>query len=177
MTFGMLRVALKQLVLTRPMHLSAIRKVSNFYPPTVGPDPNVNYDFYESLSNPMPVVPRIIGFEGELKALKEKEKGDWKNLNPEEKMDLYNLYFSKSMADMCRSTDEWKSVFGCVAFLTALSFLLHWFINDMVLPPPASTSTDPEWIYAAIKKRLQFHADPITGYASMWDYENNCWKK
>lgn len=178
MTVGILRVALHRVVGRRPVHLSAITKVDNgnFYPPTKGDDPNINYDFFETPYNPLPLVPRTIGFDGEMKVLKEKEKGDWKNLSLEERMDLYNMYFSKSMADMNRETDEHKSVYGAVAILMGFGFFMYWFTNKFVLPPPPR-STDPEWCYASIKRQLQLHSDPITGYASMWDYENNCWKK
>ena len=177
MASGLLRVVLSRAVIKRSVHVSALNNIYTFHPPAVGPDPNINMEFYESRTTPLPVFPRTVGFEGELKVLKEKEKGDWKNLSNEERMDLYNLYFSMSMADMCRDTDEYKSVAGVVMILISFTLLIHWFIHVYVLPPYVESAVDPEWVQAAIKKQLQFHAGPVTGYASMWDYENNCWKK
>ena len=171
MASGLLRVALNRFVLRRPVH------IYGYYPPQKGADPNINMEFFESFTAPLPAIPRTIGFEGELKALKEKEKGPWKNLSQEERMDLYNLYFSMSMADMSRSTDEWKSVIGMLCVLVSFGMLLQIVFRQFILPPCAPSTLDPECMKASIKQQLQLHHGPVNGYASMWDYENNCWKK
>ncbi|XP_076812316.1 cytochrome c oxidase subunit 4 isoform 1, mitochondrial-like [Clavelina lepadiformis] len=177
MASSLLRVAFYRVALRRPLHVTAVNGIYSYHPPRVGEDPNINMDFHESLITPLPVFPRTIGFEGELKTLKEKEKGDWKSLSAEEQMDLYNMYFSMSMADMCREKDDWKSVLGVVSLVVAFSLWLHYFLHTQLLQPYPESCTNPEWAHEVIKKQIQFRANPITGYASMWDYENNCWKK
>lgn len=112
----------------------------------------------------------------DLKALKEKELGDWKNLSNEEQMDLYNMYFSMSMADMVRGNDTWKTSLGISLLVCSFGFAMIAFCKQFILPKPPSTNSD-EWVQASIKKQLQLHSNPITGLGSKWDYENNCWKK
>ena len=171
MASSLLRATLSRFILRRPVHLYG------YWPAEKGPDPSINMDFHESLTSPLPARPRVIEYEGALKTLKEKEKGDWKNLSHEERMDLYNMYFGMTVSDMLRGNDEWKSSFGFTMVLVSVSILISWAMKEYCSTPNAPSSVDPDWVAAAIKRELQFHAGPITGYASMWDYENNCWKK
>ena len=170
MASSLLRVTLSRIATKRFVQLHG------YWPAVKGPDPSVNMEFYESLTSPLPGKPRIIQYEGELKALKEKEKGSWKNLSKEERMDLYNMYFGMTMAEMSRGDDEWKSAVGLTLVICSFSLLLSWAMQEFCLAPPAPSALDSEVIAATIKQELQFHGGPISGYASMWDYENNRWK-
>nr|CAB3233208.1 cytochrome c oxidase subunit 4 isoform 1, mitochondrial-like [Phallusia mammillata] len=136
----------------------------------------INEDFYESVYSPLPDRPRSLPVAEDLKALKEKELGDWSNLTVDEQMDLYNMHFSMTMGDMVRGNDTWKSSMGLVFLISSLGFAFIILCKKFILPPPPITYSD-EWVHASIKKQLRMHSGPITGIASKWDYENNCWKK
>lgn len=58
-------------------------------------------------------------------ALREKEKGDWRKLNIEEKKALYRASFRQTFAEFQAPTGEWKSVVGLGLFF--ISFGLWFF--------------------------------------------------
>jgi len=113
----------------------------------------------------------------DLIALKERERDDWNTLSLEEHMDLYNMNFSMSMADMSRDDDQWKTATGVALLVLAFALVVEGIMVEYVFPPLPQSVADPEWVAATIKKRIQLHDGHLTGYASKWDYENNCWKK
>ncbi|MDK0628425.1 cytochrome c oxidase IV family protein, partial [Clostridium perfringens] len=50
-------------------------------------------------------------------ALREKEKGDWKQLCCEEKKALYRASFCQTFSEFQHPTGQWKFILGCV-FIT-----------------------------------------------------------
>merc|ERR1712042_354435 len=124
--------------------------------------------FHESLRHPIPSGPRMIVIPEELKDLKEKELGDWKELTVDEQNDLYNMYFGMSIAELSQGTDRWK-----ISIALMVSFIIREFI--IVKRDPYLRSE--EMVKDQIVWQLKTFHDPITGYPSLWDYENNCWKK
>lgn len=58
-----------------------------------------------------------------IQALREKEKGDWKNLTLEEKKTLYRASFCQTLVEVETPTGEWKAVFGWVMVWVAVSIL------------------------------------------------------
>lgn len=174
MASNVIRAIVVRTLMRRAFSMSCVRRDAG---PALTDDPNVNTMFYESMITPLPPQPRLWCTTPELKALKNKEQGDWKSLSEEEMKQLYNSYFSMTVADMERGSDLWKHVVGSVMFALGLAFCIHLFIHTYINPPYLNTVTDQEWVRASIKKMLQQHQGEITGYASKWDYENNRWKK
>lgn len=61
-----------------------------------------------------------------LQALREKEKGDWKQLSLEEKKALYRASFRQTFAEFQAPDGEWKSVLGWTLFFTSLSLWVYY---------------------------------------------------
>ncbi|XP_006826077.1 cytochrome c oxidase subunit 4 isoform 1, mitochondrial-like [Saccoglossus kowalevskii] len=112
----------------------------------------------------------------DLKALRKKEAGDWKNLTADEKRALYRLAFHKSYADMKAPTGEWKVILGGVCFALAVSAGIYMFQKDYILPEPPHTLNE-DWQAQLRDYMIRMHNNPIEGIASKWDYEKNDWKK
>ncbi|XP_070575327.1 cytochrome c oxidase subunit 4 isoform 1, mitochondrial-like [Ptychodera flava] len=112
----------------------------------------------------------------DLKELREKELGDWKNLSKDDKKALYRLAFHKSYADMKAPTGEWKVIIGGIFFSLALSAGLYLFQKEYILPPPPHTLNE-EWQQKQREYMIRMHNQPIEGIASKWDYDKNEWKK
>lgn len=60
-----------------------------------------------------------------LKALREKEKGDWKKLSQEEKKALYRASFCQTFAEMKAPTGEWKSSVGLALVCVSLAVWVY----------------------------------------------------
>ncbi|XP_039259179.1 cytochrome c oxidase subunit 4 isoform 1, mitochondrial-like [Styela clava] len=174
MASHLLRVTASRLVARRLLSTSQPVRVAG---PAMTDDPNVNVYFREDMINPLPLKPRLWCTTPELKALKAKEAGNWKNLTEEDMKQLYDAYFGMRISDMERPTDNWKSYVGVLFYIAGFTLFLHLFIHVYINPPYVSTVTDQEWINASIKKMIQQHQGDVTGYSSKWDYENNTWKK
>lgn len=59
-------------------------------------------------------------------ALRQKEKGDWKQLSIEEKKALYRASFRRTFAEFKAPTGEWKSVLGSALFFSSLALWLFY---------------------------------------------------
>ncbi|KAK9501404.1 hypothetical protein O3M35_012137 [Rhynocoris fuscipes] len=132
--------------------------------------------YYDSWQYPFPAV-RYREITPELKALKEKEKGDWKSLSIEEKKCLYRVSFCQTFAEMDAPTGEWKKVLGGVLIAVSLGvwiLLLNLTLsrNPNGRPP---TFSEPRR-QAQLRRILDLKMNPIEGISSKWDYENNKWK-
>jgi len=72
-------------------------------------------------------------------------------------------------------TGHWKiALAGTVALIT---FSLWVFFGYKVfLLPPLPETCSPEMKREILKYLIDIKADPIYGWSSKWDYENNRWK-
>jgi len=140
-------------------------------------DPHDDPYFHESLRHPIPSGPRMIVIPEELKPLKEKELGDWKELSVDEQNDLYNMYFGMSIAELSQGTDRWKTAIGCAMIYLSFALALGFVIREYIQVPRDEYLRSEEMVKDQIVWQLKTHHNPITGYPSLWDYENNCWKK
>jgi len=179
MTLVMLRGA------QRAVRLNAIRMqaragsdVANVKPVYVLKfDPHDDPYFHESLRHPIPSGPRMIVIPEELKDLKEKELGDWKELTVDEQNDLYNMYFGMSIAELSQGTDRWKTSIGCACIYISIALMVSFIIREFIIVKRDPYLRSEEMVKDQIVWQLKTFHDPITGYPSLWDYENNCWKK
>jgi len=135
---------------------------------------NGENSYADRVDFPMPAI-RFREDVGEVKALREKEKGDWKKLSIDEKKAIYRASFCQTFAEMKAPTGEWKVM---VAGILVASSLTIWFYTWMTkyvygdLPP----SFTPEAQQAQLQRMLDLKMNPIEGLASKYDYENDRWK-
>lgn len=140
----------------------------------VGFGMNGEYAYTDSPDFPMPAI-RYKEPTAEIEKLREKEKGDWKNLSLEEKKALYRYSFFQTYAEMNASRNEWKPIMGNVFILLGLSLWVWIFMKKFVYGPlPESTSLEAR--QAQLQRMIDLRVNPIEGIASKWDYENNKWK-
>ena len=64
-----------------------------------------------------------------LAALREKEKGDWKNLSIDEKKQLYRASFRQTFAEFTAPTGEWKFVVASFLGLFGVTLWGFWAIK------------------------------------------------
>ncbi|XP_029468846.1 cytochrome c oxidase subunit 4 isoform 1, mitochondrial isoform X2 [Rhinatrema bivittatum] len=109
-------------------------------------------------------------------ALKEKEKGSWKQLSNQEKVALYRIKFDKSFAEMNRPSHEWKTVLGGIFLFFGFTGLIVWWQRVYVYPPLPHTLAE-DWKAMQTQRMLEMRVGPIQGFSSKWDYEKKEWKK
>ncbi|XP_044129069.1 cytochrome c oxidase subunit 4 isoform 1, mitochondrial-like isoform X1 [Bufo gargarizans] len=132
--------------------------------------------YFDHRTLPLPDIPFHDGLSSQETALKEKEKGPWKQLSPEDKISLYRIQFNQTYAEMNKPTNEWKSVIGGILFFFGITGLIVWWQKVHVFPPLPHTLQE-EWIQMQIRRMLDMRVGPIEGFSSNWDYEKNEWKK
>ncbi|CAH2284136.1 cytochrome c oxidase subunit 4 isoform 1, mitochondrial-like [Pelobates cultripes] len=126
---------------------------------------------------PLPDVPFLTELTKEQNALKEKENGPWNQLTKEEKLALYRMNFCQSYKEMnAGSGSEWKTIVGGVMYFLAFSGLYLWWHRTYVYGPVPHTLSK-EWIEVQSRRMIDMRINPVTGFSSNWDYENNQWKK
>ncbi|XP_033009740.1 cytochrome c oxidase subunit 4 isoform 1, mitochondrial [Lacerta agilis] len=132
--------------------------------------------YYDKRSFPLPDTSFCKELDTSQKALKEKEKGSWKQLSNEEKVALYRIKFHQSYAEMTKPSNEWKTVLGGIFFFIGCTALIVWWQRVHVYPPKPHTLTE-EWKAKQIKRMLDMRMNPVDGFSSKWDYDKNEWKK
>ncbi|XP_022116289.1 cytochrome c oxidase subunit 4 isoform 1, mitochondrial [Pieris rapae] len=111
----------------------------------------------------------------DVKALREKEKGDWRKLTIEEKKALYRASFCQTFAEFQAPTGQWKGAVGWALCLASLSLWVYMGVKMFVYSPlPESFSEESQ--KAQLRRMLDLKVNPIDGMSSKWDYENNRWK-
>ncbi|XP_063833576.1 cytochrome c oxidase subunit 4 isoform 1, mitochondrial-like [Ostrinia nubilalis] len=123
---------------------------------------------------PMPAV-RFRPDTPDLKALREKEKADWRKLTLEEKKALYRASFRQTFAEFQAPTGEWKGIVGWGLVLASLSVWIYMAMKIFVYSPIPESLTE-ENQKAQLRRMLDLKVNPVDGLASKWDYENNRWK-
>ncbi|XP_065171353.1 cytochrome c oxidase subunit 4 isoform 1, mitochondrial-like [Atheta coriaria] len=112
----------------------------------------------------------------DIKALREKEKGDWSKLSIEEKKALYRASFRQTFSEFKAPTGQWKSTIGMTLFFASMGLWLYMGMKFFVynpLPP----SFEKEAQEAQLRRILDLHMNPVEGLSSKWDYEKDDWKK
>ncbi|XP_044517476.1 cytochrome c oxidase subunit 4 isoform 2, mitochondrial [Gracilinanus agilis] len=135
------------------------------------------YTNYQAERNyPMPDEPFCSELNPQQQALKEKEKGPWKQLTDAEKVALYRMQFHQTFAEMNRPSNEWKTVLGGVFFFFGFTGLLIWWQRLYVFPEKPITLSE-DWKSKQLQRILDMKENPIQGLASRWDYAQKEWKK
>jgi len=135
---------------------------------------NGNPNYLDHEAYPCPAV-RFRENTDDVLALREKEKGDWKSLSLEDKKALYRASFCKTFAEMKAPTGNWKKIISIVLFGFSLTGWTMIFMRTQVYPPKPHTITR-EWMEANLEMMVKQGQGPITGAASMFDYEKKDWK-
>uniref|UniRef100_A0A2C9JMD6 Cytochrome c oxidase subunit 4 n=1 Tax=Biomphalaria glabrata TaxID=6526 RepID=A0A2C9JMD6_BIOGL len=112
----------------------------------------------------------------EVLKLREKEKGDWKNLTLEEKKALYRASFCQTFSEINASTGEWKMFLSVILLSLAATGWIMLFVKKFVYPAPPQNLTR-EWQEKMLQKMLDEEQGRIMGISSKWDYEKLEWKK
>uniref|UniRef100_A0A7N5JS77 Cytochrome c oxidase subunit 4 n=1 Tax=Ailuropoda melanoleuca TaxID=9646 RepID=A0A7N5JS77_AILME len=96
--------------------------------------------FYaDDFLHPLPEIPYVQELSTQQKALKEKEKGSWSALSPEEKIELYHIKFDKTFPEMNKISNEWKTIFGVTAIILGFNaFLFIWQKMYILKPLPGT---------------------------------------
>ena len=108
-------------------------------------------------------------------ALREKEKGDWKNLSLDDKKALYRASFRQTFSEFQAPTGEWKAVIGMILIGISVTGLAFVWIKHFVLPPLPETIT-AEWQEKQLEYMVKQRQGAVEGIASKWDYEKGQWK-
>ncbi|KAM9296978.1 cytochrome c oxidase subunit 4 isoform 2, mitochondrial [Gastrophryne carolinensis] len=132
--------------------------------------------YHDNRAVPLPDIPFQESLSSQEKALKEKEKGPWKQLSTEEKLSLYRIKFNQTYAEMNRPSHEWKTVIGGIFFFFGITGLIVWWQHEHVLPELPHT-LEEDWKAMQARRMLDLHVGPVQGFSSKWDYEKNEWKK
>ncbi|KAH8266681.1 hypothetical protein KR018_009975 [Drosophila ironensis] len=150
--------------------------------------------YADRVDYPLPAV-RFREANNEINALRNKEKGDWKKLSPQEIKALYRASFCQTIAEVQAPTGEWKMHLGVALIFSAaaiwvavlmnlfgeLSFRISVKTRSLLIPSLAvyddlPVTFDEEHQKAQLKRIIDLEINPVTGLTSKWDYENNKWK-
>ncbi|XP_015915046.1 cytochrome c oxidase subunit 4 isoform 1, mitochondrial [Parasteatoda tepidariorum] len=140
----------------------------------VGFGMNGSYTYIDRVDYPMPAI-RFRENTPESKALREKEKEDWKKLTLEEKKALYRHSFCLTFSEQRAPNGDWKYMIGgTFAFMGLM--LWAYYLMKIYVYPPLPYSMTPEHQSKMLERMIQLRVDPIDGLTSKYDYENNKWK-
>merc|ERR1719290_729169 len=102
--------------------------------------------------------------------------GDWKKMTLHEKKELYRFSFCQTVVEYNAPTGEWKKISGIALFFISLGIWGVIWLKMFVYDPQPTTISDEEYQKAQIKRMIDMRVNPIDGFASRYDYENNKWK-
>ncbi|XP_075166705.1 cytochrome c oxidase subunit 4 isoform 1, mitochondrial-like [Haematobia irritans] len=122
---------------------------------------------------PMPAI-RFREPDATICALREKEKGDWKQLSKEDIKTLYRYSFCQTFAEFKAPTGEWKMHLGIGLWACAVGILFSAFVSHSYGEVPETFKEDRR--QAQLKRIIALEINPITGISSNWDYEIGDWK-
>ncbi|XP_075182364.1 LOW QUALITY PROTEIN: cytochrome c oxidase subunit 4 isoform 1, mitochondrial [Anomaloglossus baeobatrachus] len=132
--------------------------------------------YHDHRAVPLPEVAFLDNLTPELKALKDKEKGQWMSLSAQEKVQLYRIKFNQTYANMNKKSNEWKTALGGTLIFIGLTALIIVWQREHVFGEIPHTLSD-EWIAKQTKRMLDMRIDPVEGFSAKWDYAKNEWKK
>merc|ERR1711874_868783 len=136
----------------------------------VGYGMNGEVTYTDSVMHPFPAI-RFKEDVGEIQALREKEKGDWKKLTLEEKKALYRASFCQTLSEMEAPDGDWKQQIGVA--LMGIIFVLWFFIfmGKFSYAKYPATILDEERVKAQIDRMIAMRVNPVEGFTSNYDYE------
>ncbi|XP_037069308.1 cytochrome c oxidase subunit 4 isoform 1, mitochondrial-like [Pollicipes pollicipes] len=132
-------------------------------------------NYMDRVDYPIPAV-RFKEETPQIKALREKEKGDWKKLTPEEVQELYRATFCQSFAEMQAPTGEWKLALGGTLIACSMAIWVYLWMKVYVYDTMPDTITNPEKVEAQVQRMIDLRINPVEGVSSNWDYEKSQWK-
>lgn len=141
----------------------------------VGPSWTARDQYYDHIESPLPPI-TFREATAEVLALREKEKGDWKNMTIEEKKTLYRHNFCQTVAEMEAPRYEGRRIFGEFLKYCMIPLSIYAIIRVTLFPPLPETLSDQ-----GKKNLVRFYIDSRAepqegGVSSYWDYEKNQWK-
>ncbi|BET00362.1 cytochrome C oxidase [Nesidiocoris tenuis] len=123
-------------------------------------------NYMDRIDFPLPAV-RWRPETPEIKELRQKEKGDWKNLTIAEKKALYRASFCQTLAEVEAPTGEWKSIVGWSLVVMSLPIWLYMFMKVFVYGPLPVTFSE-ENKKAQLERMIELQINPIEGVASKY---------
>lgn len=94
--------------------------------------------YHDRVDYPMPAI-RWKENTSDVKALREKEKGDWKKLSMQEKKALYRASFRQTFSEIKAPTGEWKMAIGAALIAASLAmWIAMWMKVYGMLKNPSS---------------------------------------
>eukprot|EP00088_Acartia_fossae_P051763 TRINITY_DN581_c0_g1_i1.p2 TRINITY_DN581_c0_g1~~TRINITY_DN581_c0_g1_i1.p2 ORF type:complete len:185 (-),score=58.93 TRINITY_DN581_c0_g1_i1:261-815(-) len=142
----------------------------------VGFGTNGEATYMDDVMCPFPAI-RFKEDTGEIVALRQKEKGDWKKITTEEKKQLYRASFCQTLVESEAPTGEWKSVIGIILMGISVGLVGYMWMNKYVYLELPSTITDENKKKAQIERMIALRMNPVEGIASKYDYEKGKWKE
>ncbi|CAN0548502.1 unnamed protein product, partial [Ectocarpus sp. 8 AP-2014] len=142
----------------------------------VGYGSNGEVTYIDSVMAPFPAI-RFKEDVGEIMALREKEKGDWKKMTKEEKKVLYRASFCQTLVETEAPTGEWKSIWGLTLIGISMGIWGYLWMKKYVYNTIPDTITNEEKQKAQIDRMIALRVNPVEGLTSNYDYEKGQWKK
>jgi len=142
----------------------------------VGFGGNGEVTYIDSVMAPFPAI-RFKEDAGEIAALREKEKGDWKKLTTEEKKTLYRASFCQTLTEVEAPTGEWKSILGLTLIGISIGIWGYLWMKAFVYNDMPDTILNEDKQKAQIDRMIALRVNPIEGLTSNYDYEKGQWKK
>ena len=81
---------------------------------------------------------------------------------------MYRRKFSKSVAGVPRSTDEWKTVVGAAMFFLGFTALIPIWEKPYVYDPVPHT-VEEEWVARQTKRMRDVKVNPVQRFSAKWD--------
>ncbi|KAK6622529.1 hypothetical protein RUM44_002341 [Polyplax serrata] len=131
-------------------------------------------NYVDRVDFPMPAV-RFQEIKGDLIALKEKEKGDWRKLSLEEKKKLYRASFCQTFSEVYAPTGQWKSILGWSFVLTSIGLVI-FILQKVFITNEWPETFNEEKRQQILRRMLVSQYGYATGVAAKWDYEKDDWK-
>nr|XP_033333796.1 cytochrome c oxidase subunit 4 isoform 1, mitochondrial-like [Megalopta genalis] len=153
-----------------PLHIRGMSGAHFFFPDQIGNRDVVGYGYngqetyMDRVDYPMPAI-RFKANTPDVMALREKEKGDWKNLSIEEKKSLYRASFCQTIAEINAPTGIWKKELGLALLGVAFSLWVFYFLKVFAYPPLPETFNE-EHRLAQLERMKLLEVNPISGISS-----------
>jgi len=113
----------------------------------------------------------------EIKALREKAKGDWGNLTVADKKALYRADFRSTISERTAPDGEWKFTVGFILAFIGGSIWGYYFFTKSIYNTPKLETSSAEHQARMLERMIAEGVGRVEGVSSKWDYETGTWKK